>query len=111
DGGGGARVVAGDHHRADAHGPEAIEALLDATLDDVGEADDAEELIVLGHGQRRAALVGDAGGDPLQLRGNAAAVGTDPRGDGVDGAFTNVAPVEIAAAHAGVRRERNERGA
>ena len=38
----GERVVAGDHHRADAHRAEAREALLDAALDHVLEVDDAE---------------------------------------------------------------------
>ena len=42
DGGGGARVVAGDHHGADAHRAEASEALADAALHDVLEVDDAE---------------------------------------------------------------------
>ena len=42
DGGGGQRVVAGDHHRLDAHAAQLGEALLDAALDDVLQVDDAE---------------------------------------------------------------------
>ncbi len=41
DGGGGQRVVAGDHHRADAHPPQLFEAGGDALLDHVLEVDDA----------------------------------------------------------------------
>ena len=52
----GQRVVAGDHHRADAHLPQLGEALADAALDDVLEMDDAEQPIVLGDRERRAAL-------------------------------------------------------
>ena len=43
DGGRGHRVVAGDHHRADAHAAQLGEALADAALDDVLEVDDAEQ--------------------------------------------------------------------
>ena len=42
DGGGGQRIVAGDHHRADAHLAQCGEALADAALDDVLQVDDAE---------------------------------------------------------------------
>ena len=39
----GERVVAGDHHRLDAHGSELVEALAHAGLDDVLEPDDPED--------------------------------------------------------------------
>ncbi len=42
DGGGGQRVVAGDHHRLDAHPAQLGEALLDAALDDVLQLDHAQ---------------------------------------------------------------------
>ena len=67
DGGGGHRVVAGDHHRADAHAAQLGEALADAALDDVLEVDDAEQPAVLRHGERRAAGLADALGDRLHL--------------------------------------------
>ena len=59
DGRGGARVVAGDHDRADAHGAEAVEALLDAALHDVLEVNDAEHARAVGDRERRAAGVAD----------------------------------------------------
>ena len=59
DGGGGQRVVAGDHHGLDAHAPQLGEALLDAALDDVLELDDAEHSRAVGDDQRRAARLGD----------------------------------------------------
>jgi hypothetical protein len=55
----GHRVVAGDHHRADAHLAQLGEALADAALHDVLEVDDAEQATVPGHGERRAAGLGD----------------------------------------------------
>ena len=63
DGGRGQRIVAGDHHRADAHRAQRREALADAAFDDVLQVNDAEQLAVLGDGQRRAAGLGDAFGD------------------------------------------------
>ena len=56
------------------------EALADAALDHVLEVDDAEHLRVpVGHDQRRAALVGDAVGDLLELRRHRAALRARPR--------------------------------
>ena len=57
DGGGGERVVAGDHHRADAHGPQLVEALGHARLDRVLEADHAEDPVAapsIGRSRRAA---------------------------------------------------------
>ena len=59
DGGGGERVVAGDHHGADAHLAKLGEAFLDAALDDVLEMDDAEHFAAFGDHQRRAAGAGN----------------------------------------------------
>ena len=67
DGGSRHRVVAGDHDGADAHAPQLGEALADAALDDVLEMDDAEQLAVARHRQRRAAGLGDLVGDGLEL--------------------------------------------
>ena len=72
DGGGGERIVAGDHHGADAHLAQRREALADAAFDDVLEMDDAQQLAVLGHRQRRAAGLGDAVRDDSQRRASAA---------------------------------------
>ena len=55
----GDRVVAGDHHRADAHGAQCGEPLLDIRLDDILQVDDAEQAIAIGYRQRRAAGAGD----------------------------------------------------
>ena len=79
DGPRGERVVAGDHDRADAHGAQLVEALAHAVLDDVLELDDAEDparadrTVELGHGERRAAVGGDAVGDRVDRLGHRAA--------------------------------------
>ena len=52
DGRRGARVVAGDHDGADAHGAEALEAIREAAFDDVLEVDRAEDFFIRGHDQR-----------------------------------------------------------
>jgi hypothetical protein len=41
------RIVAGDHHGADAHPAQGREAVADAALDDVLEGDHAQQLAVL----------------------------------------------------------------
>src|SRR2546427_13250349 len=59
DGRRGARVVAGDHHRADPHGPEAREPLSDAALHHVLQVDEPEKPCAIRHCQRRPASVGE----------------------------------------------------
>ena len=60
DGCGGDRIVAGDHHRLDAHAAQLGEALLDVGLHDVLQVDDAEQAVAIGKAERRAAGAGDA---------------------------------------------------
>ena len=56
--GGGERVVAGDHHRLDAHRPQLVEAVADPLLDHVLQVDHAQHLAVARDRERRAALAG-----------------------------------------------------
>ena len=73
------RIVAGDHHGADAHAAQLGEALADAALDDVLEVDDAEQAAVLGDGERRAAGLGDLVRDRLDLAGELGNAGCSAR--------------------------------
>jgi hypothetical protein len=57
---GGERVIARDHDGADAHGAHLREAFAHAAFHDVLEVDDAEEAIVFGDHEWRAAQAGDA---------------------------------------------------
>jgi hypothetical protein len=82
DGGGGHRVVAGDHHRAQAHAAQVGEAFLDVGLDHVLQVDDADQGAVLADRQRRAARAGDTvdgggdlGRDQLGIQGQRAVDG------------------------------------
>ena len=68
DHGGGDAVVAGDHHRADAHPPQLVEALVHAALDDVLQVDDAEHEVVLRDDERRAARRGRSCRPPRRAR-------------------------------------------
>ena len=61
------RIVAGDHDRADAHASQLGEALADAAFDDVLEVNHAEELAILGDGERCAARLRDRIGDGIDL--------------------------------------------
>jgi hypothetical protein len=125
------RVVAGDHHGADAHLPQFGKALADAAFDDVLQVDNPEQPAILGDCERRAALSGDALGDHGGLAhgvGNRcraqcslrASAGTAPqraaaaafgkRNNRIDGPFADRDPVDIDAAHPGLRRERHKAG-
>src|ERR1700730_2207914 len=55
------RIVAGDHHRPDAHPAQLAEALSDASLDDILQMDDAEQKAILRDGERRSARFPDTG--------------------------------------------------
>ena len=68
-------IVAGDHDGADAHAAQLGETLADAAFDDVLEMDDAEQLAVLGDGQRRAARLRDRVRDRIDLAHHFAADG------------------------------------
>ena len=59
DGGGGQRIVAGDHDGADAHLAQLGEALADAALDDVLQMHEAEQVAIARNRERRAAGFGD----------------------------------------------------
>ena len=101
-------VVAGDHDRRDAHRPEAVEALLHALLDDVLELDHAEHLRVAGDRQRRRAGAAEPVELGLELGRRLAALLADPAHDRVARALAQAGAVEVDAAHARLRRERDE---
>src|SRR5450756_1787884 len=96
----GERVVARDHHCTDAHRTHLVEPFADAALDDVFEMDHPEGAVVAGHGQWRAALLGDVLHGPLELGRNLAALLADPGHHGVAGPLADGVPVEVDAAHA-----------
>ena len=77
------RVVAGDHHRANAHAAKLGEALADAAFDDVLEMDHAKKLAILGDGKGRSAGFRDCLSDRVDLARRVRA----------DGAFRATAPV------------------
>jgi hypothetical protein len=107
----GQRVVAGDHHRADAHLAQFAEAFADAGLDDVLQRDRAEQTTVPGHRER-----GHAGPAISSVdRRSSAAAGPSPRaGIGaehrIDRALADRRSVAIDARDAGLGGEGNDRG-
>ena len=101
-------VVAGDHDRADAHPAQAREALDHALLDDVLELDHAEHLAVARDGQRGRAGERHAVELGLERRRRLAALVGDPADDRVAGALAQARAVEVDAAHARLRGERDE---
>jgi hypothetical protein len=106
--GGGQPVVAGDHDGPDAHRAQPLEAGGHPLLDRVLEVDDAEHLAVARHGQRRAALAGDAVDRAVELARRGAALGANPVSDRVGGALAQHRPVHVDPAHARLRGEGHE---
>ena len=113
DGRGGQRVVAGDHHGADAHPAQLGEALADAALDDVLEVDDAEQLAVLRRPRAacrrpwrcaRRRSRSQLGRRPARAERRRAGTAIDR----VDRALADRRAVDVDAADAGLRRERDE---
>ena len=114
----GHRVVAGDHHGADAHRAHLVEALAHALLDDVLEVDDAEQpgvpgAVLLRDHQRRAAGAAHLVDEPVQLLGRVAG----RRGPGAvhplrhrgAGPLADLAAGQVEAAHPGAGGELHQR--
>jgi len=62
-------IVARHHDRLDAHGAQRREPVLDIRLNDVLEMNDAEQLFILGYGERRAARTRNALDCPCEVLG------------------------------------------
>ena len=104
-------VVAGDHHRADAHAAQLREPLLDVRLHDVLQMDDADDPSALGEAERRSARARDAldGGVEGRDFGRRPAAGAGHEAANcVDGALADLAIADIRAGKTRRRRERNE---
>ncbi len=104
-------VVSGDHHGADAHGPEVFESLGQTTFHDVLEFNHPEHAVAVGDHQRRGTRLGDGVADGVDLRVDGAAGLFNVPHDGVAGALADLAAVEINAAHSCLGRERHKRRA
>ncbi|CCJ81125.1 hypothetical protein BN134_1855 [Cronobacter dublinensis 1210] len=100
DGGGGQPVVAGDHHRFDAHFAKLREALFNAAFDDIFQRDNAEHLRAFGHHQRRAAGARHAFHQRVHLCRKLPAVGFHVATNGVYRAFTDHPVLDVNPAHA-----------
>src|SRR5262249_5215435 len=109
-------VVTGDHDRTNAHRAKAGEPLLDAALDHVFQMNEAQLRVAVGHRQRCAARVGDDRCLLADLRWWLASKLLDVLHDRVHRAFSDLPPSgpgaralrQVASAHPGVRRERDE---
>src|SRR6202030_3911868 len=94
------RIVAGDHHRADANHAQPVEPLAHAAFDDVLEIDRPDDPAVLGHNERRPALASDARDVLLHLLGEIAAALTDELAHRISRTFADRAAVlEVQSGH------------
>ena len=109
DGRGGLRIVAGNHHGADAHAAQFGETLADAALHHVLQIDDSQHLAVARHCERRAALLGNGAGDAVDLlHRRRSAHGARMGHHGIHRALADDRAFMVDAAHAGLRRESHE---
>ncbi len=108
DHGGRHAVVTRDHHGANAHAPQLVEALVHPALDDVLQMHDAKCPVVAGDDEGRAALLGDTLNEPIQLGGRQTALLQDEPLDCVAGALADQCAVHVHAAHARGCAERDE---
>ena len=108
DGRRGAGIVSSNHHCADAHSAEALEAFLDPTLHDVFQVNDPEHTVPLRNRKGRPAAVADPVGNSLDFGRRTAAERFDVHRDRVNRAFADDPAVEVAPAHARLGAEGNE---
>ena len=99
------RIVAGDHHGANAHSTEMIEAFAHAAFDDVRKCDHTEDAAILRDEKRRATRAGDFLGYSLDFVRNDLAALVNVACNGLLCALANFAAVDIDTGHASLRRE------
>src|SRR5256885_2326943 len=110
DGRGSERIVARDHHGANAHGAKMSEAFTHTAFDDIGERDDSENAAIFSNKERRAARVGDFIYRFLYFGGNGMASFVDVTRDSFTSPFANFATVNVDSGHASLRGKRMEDG-
>ena len=102
-------VVAGDHHRLDAHASQFAKTLFDAALDDIFEFDNPEDPRIVRYQKRRAAASRDLLHRRLNGFGKGLAKSLDLLLNGVPRAFAHLAPTDVYPTHARIGRERDKR--
>ena len=113
DCGGSKWIVTSDHHRANAHRAQPIEAFPHAALHDILEIDDPEcvggRAVAFCNDEWCAAIARDPLNQCVEIGRNHAAVLAHPAQHGVASALTNLPTIEqVHAAHARRCRERHE---
>ena len=95
------RIVAGDHNGLDAHFPQICKFLLHTLLDNILQIDNAENLVVLSHNQRCAALGRNRLDNSITVRRIHTACMGHITLHGICCAFSDFAAVKVDAAHTG----------
>ncbi len=103
------RVIAGDHHRADAHGAQMLEALAHPAFDDILQVHDTENAAVFGDQQRSSTRIRYPFDRFLNFRWNRPTGVPHILDDCVRRALADFASVHVHARHPRGRGEGNER--
>src|SRR5580692_1364791 len=104
------RIVAGDHHCANAHGAQVVKSLAHPTFHDVGERNSAEYVAILRHEQRRSAAIRNLAYDVFNFRGHHLPFFGDILVNCLWSSFADLLAVHVHAGHTRLRRKGNEDG-
>ena len=107
---GGQAVIAGDHHRFNAHFAQLGETFFDAAFDDIFERNNPQHLFAFGDHQRRGPLAGDLFHLLIDIDREVAAVGLHVAANGVHRPFADHALIDIDAAHPRLRGKGDKGG-
>ena len=100
----GQRVVSCNHHAADAHRTQTLQAFADTGLEHVGEHDDADNVCAFGNHQWRRSLRTDGIHDRLKVRRNRAGLTLDEFDDRIGSTLANLSAVrKINSTHTCLR--------
>jgi hypothetical protein len=101
-------IVAGDHHRLDAHAAQLGKTLLDTPLDDVLEFDSTQHPVSFSDDQWCRTTPGDFIDRFLYLRRPSTALGGDVGTHGIGSTLADTATIPVDAAHPGLGGEMDE---
>ena len=103
-------VIPGDHHRFNAHLTHLGETLFYTAFNDILQSDHPQNACTFRHHQRGCPLTRHAFHQMVDFRGEVSIIGFNMTANGINGPFTDHPVLNVNAAHAGLRREGNERG-
>ena len=110
NGGGSQTVIAGNHHRFNAHFAQLGEALFNTAFDDIFQRNNAQHTRTFHHHQRRGSLTRNLIDFLINIGREVTAVSLNMAANGIDRTFTDHAVVDVDPAHPALRSKRYKGG-